>query len=318
MGEFGQLLRQLRETHGYTIQSVTQTTRVPVRHLLALESEQFQSLPSDASARGFVRLLAKHYRTDEQELLRRYEQAVTSGSAVPQPLPLAQTNVTIRQVQSGRRHTGLVVGLGVIVVIVLLLGWLRGTQESGVMTASSAPAARSAVKSEKNAAGRVAQETARPAEEEKVTTPPPAPSVPSKPVSVPAVEAQPEPEPKAAPAPEHPPFRLEIEAHEQSWVQAALDGGEMKEALLQPGERLTWTATEQMELTLGNAGGLALSFNGEAVAALGEPGQVVRFHVTKDGLAKVKRSAPPRAPQPQPPPSTMSTPAPSAPSTFAF
>jgi len=262
-----------------------------------------------------VRLLAKHYRTDEQDLLRRYEQAVTPVSAVPQPLPLAQTNVTIRQVQSGRRHTGLVVGLGVIVGIVLLLGWLRGTQESGVMIASSAPAARSAAKSEKNTAGRVAQETARPAEEEKVAASP-APGVPLKNVSVPVVAAPPESVDKPAPAPEHPPFRLEIEAHEQSWIQAALDGGEMKEALLQPGERLTWTATEQMELTLGNAGGLALSFNGESVTSLGETGQVVRYHVTKDGLAKVKRSAPPRVPQP--PPSTMSTPTPSAPSTFAF
>ncbi|MBI3620937.1 MAG: helix-turn-helix domain-containing protein, partial [Nitrospirae bacterium] len=251
MGEFGQLLRQLRETHGDTVQSVTQTTRVPVRHLLALESEQFQSLPSDASARGFIRLLAKHYRTDEQDLLRRYEQAVTPVSAVPQPLPLAQTNVTIRQVQSGRRHTGLVVGLGVIVAIILLLGWLRGAQEPmGVMTASSAPAARSAAKSEKNTAARVTQETPRPAEEEKVAASP-APSAPLKPVSVPAVAVPPVSVDKPAPAPEHPPFRLEIEAHEQSWIQAALDGGEMKEALLQPGERLTWTATEQMELTLG-------------------------------------------------------------------
>jgi cytoskeletal protein RodZ len=309
MGEFGQLLRQLRETHGHSVEYVTQTTRVPSRHLKALEAEQFQSLPSDASARGFVRLLAKHYRTDEQELLSRYDQAVAPHRAVSPPLPLAQTNATIFRVQSGRRHAGLGVGVGLIVAIVLLFGWMRNAQ--GPL--EPAPAVRTA-KGDKGTVARSAAQPdkPRPAEEQQVIA---SSAVPSAPI-VAAPAAQPESVTNAAAKSEPPPLRLEIEAHEQSWVQAALDGGTMKEALLQPGERLTWTATEQMELTIGNAGGLALAFNGESLAALGEPGQVVRFHLSKDGLARVKRFSPPH--QPQPPPSTMSTPAPSSPSTFAF
>ncbi len=316
MGEFGQLLRQLRETHGQSIQSVTQTTRIASRYLLALESEQFQALPSDASARGFVRLLAKHYRMDEQELLRHYGQAVAPLGVVAPPLPLAQTNATIFKVQSGRRHAGLGVGVGLIVAVVLLFGWMRSAQEPP----EQAPAVRGPAKGEKATASRptaqslAQQDKPRPAEEEKVAVSSAPPSVPVKNDTLVAA-AQPESVAKTTAKPVLPLLRLEIEAHEQSWVQAALDGGEMKEAMLKPGERLTWTATEQMELTLGNAGGLALSFNGESLAALGEPGQVVRFHLTKDGLGRVKRSSPPR---PQLPPSMMSSPSPSTPSTFAF
>jgi cytoskeleton protein RodZ len=324
MGEFGQLLRQLREAQGQSIDSVSQATRIPSRHLIALEAEQFQSVPSDASARGFVRLLAKHYRKDAQELLRFYERSSVDPHGGRAPMtPLAQTNTTIFKVQSGRRHAGLGMGVGLIVMVLLMFGWMRGMQEP----VGQVQVAHSAAKVEKAPAPRptsppttlptTLKDKPRSTEEQKVmAAAPPSiqPSAPlkSEPAVTPAVTL-PDSTPKE---PALPPLRLEIEAHEQSWVQATLDGGEMKEALLQTGERLTWTATEQMELTIGNAGGLALSFNGQSLATLGEPGQVVRLHLTKDGLEHVRRYAPPRPPQP--PPSTLSTPAPPAPSTFAF
>ena len=342
MGEFGQSLRRLREEQGQSLESVTRATRIPYRHLLALEAEQFQALPSDASARGFVRLLARHYRTDMQELLSQYERAAVPHGGSLQPLPLAKTNATIFKVQSGRRHAGLGMGVGLIVLILLVFGWMRSNQEP--IPAVTLP--HVTAKAEKGAAGRpapsqptVAQTKPSPPTEEQKTIAsavPPGPQAKSEPVVAPPAPAQsdtmshldvasaPPPQadtpPKtvdAAPAP--PPLRLEIEAHEPSWVQAALDGGEVKEALLHAGERITWTATEQIELTLGNAGGLALSFNGQSLAAFGQPGQVVRLHLTKDGPDHVRRSLPPKSPQsPSPSPSPLSTPQPPAPSTFAF
>src|SRR3990172_7157845 len=131
MGEFGQYLRQLREAQGESPERVSSATRVPVRHLISLESEEFQSLPSDASARGFVRLLARHYKIDERDLLRRYEGAVAPLGPVFQPIPLSQTNATIIKVQSSGRHAGLGVGIGVVIVILLALGWIRNNQPMG-------------------------------------------------------------------------------------------------------------------------------------------------------------------------------------------
>jgi hypothetical protein len=87
-----------------------------------------------------------------------------------------------------------------------------------------------------------------------------------------------------------------MQANEQSWVQGVADGGEMKEALLQPGERLLWTADQAMEVTLGNAGGMTLVVNGEPVAPLGEVGQVIHLRVTKERVEKIKRSRPAPAP----------------------
>ncbi|HUJ78891.1 MAG TPA: RodZ domain-containing protein [Nitrospiria bacterium] len=344
MGEFGQFIRRLRESQGQSLESITQATRIPYRHLLALEAEQFQALPSDASARGFVRLLARHYRTDAQELLILYERAVAPHGGGAQPLPLAKTNATIFKVQSGRRHAGLGMGVALIVVILLIFGWMRNMQEQ----ITPGPVVRSA-RAEKGTTAPTLRPTppqpavaqakpVHPPEELKAVSSsvPPGPQAKSEPAVALTAPAQSDTTSKSivvltppAPAgaapktvdavPAPPPLRLEIEAHEPSWVQAALDGGEVKEALLQAGERITWTANDQMELTLGNAGGLALSFNGQSLAALGRPGQVVRLHLTKDGPDHVRRSLPPKSPlSPSPSPSPLSTPQPPAPSTFAF
>jgi cytoskeleton protein RodZ len=345
MGEFGQFLRRLREEQGQSLESVTQATRIPYRHLLALEAEQFQALPSDASARGFVRLLAQHYRTDAQELLRQYERAVAPHGGGMQPLPLAKTNATIFKVQSGRRHAGLGMGVGLIVVILLIFGWMRSMQEPippVTLPHVTAKAEKGPAAHPTPAQPAVAQTKPAPQTEEQkaiVSADPPGLQAKSEPAAAPAapvpadttsksvIASAPPAETDTIPktvdtVPSPPPLRLEIKAHEPSWVQASLDGGEVKEALLQAGERITWTATEQIELTLGNAGGLALSFNGQSLTALGQPGQVVRLHLTKDGPDHVRRSLPPKSPQspqlPSPSPSPLSTQQPPAPSTFAF
>ncbi len=312
MGEFGQALRALREAHGYSLEQVAETTRIRVRHLQSLESEQFEGLPSDASARGFVRQLARHLKADERELLRQFESALTPRGPVSAPAAVAPTNATVFKVQpSGRHHTGLGVGIGIVVIILLALGWMRGNQGQlaparVVLAGKSEPAGGSSRRPP-------AEKASPPLNESKPVVDAPSaggstdrqkeataksPIVPS---------AQPDTIQSTVLPAGNAPLRLEFQANEQSWVQAALDGGDVKEALLKPGERLLWTAKELMEVTIGNAGGLALTFNGQSLSPLGEPGKVVRLRVTKDGVTT-------------PPPQRKSTPRPQSlpPSALAF
>ena len=93
------------------------------------------------------------------------------------------------------------------------------------------------------------------------------------------------------------PLRLRLLASEESWIQVEVDGVEVKEAMLRPGESILWTATEQMELTIGNSGGLELTFNDEPLPLIGGLGQVARLRFTEEGLdGKIRlfRSEPPR------------------------
>ncbi len=69
---------------------------------------------------------------------------------------------------------------------------------------------------------------------------------------------------------------LEIEATELTWVVVKSDQQDPSEALLQPGQRITWKAEQEFLLTLGNAAGVIIQLNGQPQGPFGKPGQVVR------------------------------------------
>ena len=69
---------------------------------------------------------------------------------------------------------------------------------------------------------------------------------------------------------------LSLEAVEQSWVLAEIDGGISREVILRPGEKLTWKASKEFRLTLGNAGGIKAELNGKELPSFGRSGQVVK------------------------------------------
>ena len=72
------------------------------------------------------------------------------------------------------------------------------------------------------------------------------------------------------------PLTLVLEATELSWVVVQVDDASPHEALLRPGERLTWKGQEKFALTVGNAGGIRGELNGKPLAPFGPKGKVVR------------------------------------------
>jgi cytoskeletal protein RodZ len=69
---------------------------------------------------------------------------------------------------------------------------------------------------------------------------------------------------------------LRIEAIERSWVLVKIDSDVTKEVLLNPGEKVDWSAHQQFRLSLGNAGGVRVVFNGKPLDPLGPSGAVVK------------------------------------------
>jgi hypothetical protein len=72
------------------------------------------------------------------------------------------------------------------------------------------------------------------------------------------------------------PLVLEIAATQLTWVVVQSDDQAPHEALLKPGQQITWKAKNQYLLTLGNAAGVVIRLNGESQGPFGKPGQVVR------------------------------------------
>ncbi|MGH7256184.1 MAG: RodZ domain-containing protein, partial [Nitrospirales bacterium] len=101
----------------------------------------------------------------------------------------------------------------------------------------------------------------------------PAAAVPTPPAST-SSGASPVSPPVGSPIQE--PLVLALEATELSWVVVQVDDGSPHEALLRPGERITWNASDRFVVTLGNAGGVSVELNGEPKGPFGPSGTVAR------------------------------------------
>jgi cytoskeleton protein RodZ len=121
----------------------------------------------------------------------------------------------------------------------------------------------------------------------------------------PVVPPAPEPEGKATIAQPAPPpvgekpsalaekgISLDIKAVERTWVAIQIDGQPVREATFQPGESFTYRAAKRIELVLGNAGGLDMTFNERRLEKIGKSGEVVTVVFTPQGVETTRRELP--------------------------
>ncbi len=247
---FGRLLKDAREARGLTLDALAEITRIRLRYLAALEAEDWDTLPEGVIGRGFVRVVAREVGVPPEDLLRRYLAARGGEDAEPShALPEADWRVDLRGGRRGGRRAVLL-GVGAVAAVVVGLGLWDSLVSVAPAPPSVAPAPA-------------------PAPE------PAAPPVP-EPAPVAAPVAAPEPAPAPEPGVEPPPgVRLEIQAVERVWVRVTVDGGAPEDRVLKPGEQLRFDGEKGLGVKLGNAGGVRLTWNGQALRVPGLDGQVV-------------------------------------------
>lgn len=283
---FGECLKKAREKKGLSLEQVSSKTRIPESRLQALESEDFASLPAKVFAKGFVRSYAKTLGLDEEETLQRFLEASDGFYAQVQlDSPHVQVKLDVaRQPIVSWKLILIIVAVIAIGVIGAIWSWFPQQQKASI--ALPEPEVSSPIEP--------IQESIPPSSssEEGISPAAPLDSVPaqsSSPAPVPT-DSQPQPmrlpivKPVLSTSPI--PFTekttddgsqiLEIEATQLTWVVVQSDQHIPKEALLQPGQRITWKADKQFLLTLGNAAGVLIRLNGEPQGPFGKPGQVVR------------------------------------------
>jgi len=85
---------------------------------------------------------------------------------------------------------------------------------------------------------------------------------------------------------------LGVKAMERTWVAIQIDGQPVREATFQPGESLTYRAAKRIELVLGNAGGLDITFNERPLKKFGKSGEVVTVIFTPQGVETTHQELP--------------------------
>ncbi len=224
----GSYLRALREERKGSLEEMAHATRVSVRQLQALESDNFAELPAPVFVKGFIRAYCEVLGEPADEALGLYHDMRGEPRVSERPVP------STRPAPSWSASP-IFISLALLMVfgaglLALNLGVKRGPEP-------------------------VAEPTAPAATVEPVATSPTAPS--------PAQES------RAS-------QRLIVKALEPTWIRIQADDGRVAEELLRPGATREWTAQKRFLLTVGNAGGIDVTLNGQSMPPLGARGAVIR------------------------------------------
>ncbi len=290
----GALLKQEREKKGLTHAQISQQTRLRPHILEAIENEEWDLLPAPTLVMGFIRSYARVLGIDEDRILELYrEEAGVDDFSQKFDLP---------SMARKKKWPFLVIGLPLLLAAAAAFYvWstlsmdLRGTSGTGIVTVQNS----SEKKEEPAEAGERERSEAGASVEPEPLSPgdaalQAAPEItvveetPESTVSEPAehgstIEEKPQAEvPSTTVKPETEKLRLKGQVTERTWVSISIDGKKAKEYVFSPSDTPEWTAEKGFELLIGNAGGIALEFNGEKMDNLGKSGQVVRIRLPKD------------------------------------
>lgn len=238
MDNLGQILRDKREEQGITLKDAETALSIRVKYLEALEFGNYTVIPGEVYVKGFLRNYAGYLGLNAEEMLQLYKKA-------RQPSANTETGIREEQVSVPARKPVKGWGFTFVLGVILLLLLIAGTTYFVYMRQKAPP--------------------------QNTNTSPinsvPIPQAPATPVIPPSQNT-------VKPVPQN--IKLSLKATEDCWVHVLADGTEIFKNFLKRGESKTWQANKQMEITLGNAGGVEITYNDQPQAPLGERGDVVR------------------------------------------
>jgi cytoskeleton protein RodZ len=262
----GQILRQRREERGLTPEQAAFQSKVPLKLLQALEADDYRLLPDAAYLIRFLREYARLLQVDPAALEAEFRKAARRPFGT---FPFAISSSRSLPPFTWKQLLWTAVAIVVVtplVFIALSLAPKRSAERPGEARIAEPPAEQPGPPGSRDLA------------------PPPGGATPSRPTSPRSPEGPAGVKPPvAAPTPPTLPaerrtrrFLLTVLARETPWLGIRADGGEMREVLLQQGETARFAADTGFVVTVGNAGGVDLSLNGEPLPSLGSSGQVIR------------------------------------------
>jgi len=268
----GAILRQGREYRGLSIDDVSQALKLAPKQVVAIENEEFDLLPGNTFARGFVRNYARFLQIDPAPVVAAVERRLERGEVDLNPPSNAAGTMPVGSGSQGVPRVLLAILMLVVVALAVGVYFERfrtGSTGTWQLGTASAP--------EKGADSRAAAGDAVP---QVVEMPAPGGPVPAaNPTAVPPAPAQavvsvpsPAAEPPAAAVPAAPAAapgalrRLQFSFGKESWVEVRDGAGKVLAAQLNPtGSTLAIQGQPPFSVVVGNAASVRLKDDGRAV-----------------------------------------------------
>jgi cytoskeletal protein RodZ len=125
----GEKLRGAREAQGVELSEVAARTRIPQRHLEAIEKSNYSSLPSVTYAMGFAKSYARAIGADEVAIGRELRAELNTNFQRVAPTPSYEMEDPTRTAPRGLVWIGLIVAVLVLAGVGVWYGtdWFRGS-----------------------------------------------------------------------------------------------------------------------------------------------------------------------------------------------
>ena len=276
----GARLAAYREERGWTVEQVASQLNLAPRQIIAIEQDDYPSLPGMPIVRGFIRAYAKLLKVDPAPLLAGLggETVLVHESLVPKKT--LSTPFSENRLPSMAERPGLsskwVIG-SLLVVLVGVAIW--AVRQDGSKTVASAPK-ESAASAAGGETGQKSETTT--ADGAGATLPAPVESSPASPAATPAespaqavgpavlptpAATQPSPPAVSEPGTGAGKDTLRLAVREDSWVEVRRTGnnGILLSRIVKAGETENVEITEPVSVVIGNAAGVEATFRGAPV-----------------------------------------------------
>ncbi len=270
----GAVLRRCREFHGITLEEASETTKIGISHLKALEDDQIREFANQAYLKGFLRIYATYLGLNSDDVARMYDKLFGGQGEKPDSVRQSVTpGRTRRRLISLKKMVFPAILLVLILITATFFKRPSPTPVRHVQPIAVAPL--------QNVAVQIVQSSARIRKAERV-------SIPRKeePRLVELLESE-----RTAPpvVPKRPAdaakgFLLKIRVTQNGTLTATVDGAGAQQYELTIGDVIEWKAEKKVALELSNAGGVDVELNGKPYQPLGPPGKPAYVELDADGV----------------------------------
>ena len=279
MKRLGEFLRGERQARGISLQQIADDTRISMKMLQAIEEGDSEKLPAPVLIKGFLRAYAQRIGLEAEDVINQYQDLIEQVGARQEAIE--KFHQRLHPKSSKKKSFVLFLTLGLLAGLAVI--WSGGSYLN--RQPETPPEGKSPPSVEVSEKTKVA-DYGSDLNEENLSEDPTkaADEVEAGANTLQETKSAQSSVRQAAEQAFPSPFVLRVEALERTWLRVIIDGSGEREYLLQAGEQLTWMATSDMEVLVGNAGGIRLFLNDNPLKPLGESGKVIRLHLPDPSL----------------------------------
>lgn len=261
----GETLRKERERQKLTIQDIEQGTSIRSAYIEALEKGDYDALPGEVYAKGFVKNYANFLNLDAEKLAKDFAAEMSPPSVTEDNFSAPEDEKIVAETPKEK-----------LKITELKEPNLKLSNHSQGSSNSSSTMIIAAVFLIAIFAGGIWYYLQNSPETVANVNPPPQTETTQPPVA----ETSSQQNPVSAAVPQDG-VNIQATFNGECWTRVFVDGAFVYEGVPAAGQIMDWHGVEGVTIRVGNAGGVEISMNGQNLGALGGVGEVLERTFTR-------------------------------------